>query len=135
MPVDGSDAAVQHHAPLRLCLSGPVLFFCRSFGLRIVCSGLAGHCARLILALVETIEYCRTGGGRRKRLWESEGFSLTLSVLAACERKRGGFDLILTRRSDRCFPEKCRFFSVCHPLSSCIYLLLTFRGLTGAGKP
>lgn len=68
-----------------VCVCVPVLFF-------------AGVSDIVLFALV----FCRalwssnfgpcgdnrvlSNGGRRKRLWESEGFSLTLSVLNVCER-------------------------------------------------
>lgn len=72
--------------PLLHCVLVPVLF---SPGVSdsdntIVCSGLAEHCGHLILALVETIEYCPSERGRRKRLVRESGLFRSLSLSSRC---------------------------------------------------
>lgn len=72
--------------PLLHCVLVPVLF---SPGVSdsdntIVCSGLAEHCGHLILALAETIEYCPSERGRRKRLVGESGLFRSLSLSSRC---------------------------------------------------
>lgn len=57
----------------------------------------AEHCAHLILALGETIEYCQNswGGGGGRGFGRMRAF-LRLSPSRLCARGRGCFDLILT---------------------------------------
>lgn len=74
--------------PLLHCVVVPVLF---SPGVSdsdntIVCSGLAEHCGHLILALAETIEYCPSERGRRKRLVGESGLFRSLSLSSRCVR-------------------------------------------------
>lgn len=71
MPTDRVDAAALSLAQLRpVCECRGCKFPC-CFRLHIVCSGLAEHCGHLILATVETMEYCWRGkeaGDGRVRL-------------------------------------------------------------------
>lgn len=74
-----------------ICVRVPVLFI---VGVSDIVLSFAEHCGRLILDLVETIEYCRSGGRRGGRGYGRARAFLSLSLSSLCVRDRVCLDII-----------------------------------------